>query len=80
MNGIKADAQKRVEQDANLVSRKIKLKRLTRTYDESLLTTDKRYKHYKANEDGLFVRDGLQLLKQYRENGSVKNFEIFKPK
>ena len=42
MNGIKANASKRVQQDVDLVLRKLKLKILGQPYDEVLLAADKR--------------------------------------
>ena len=45
MNGIRAIAKIRVEQDVNLVLKNLKLKNLEQPYDEVLLATGKRYKH-----------------------------------
>ena len=49
MNGIKANARIRAEQDVDLVLKNMKLKILGQQYDEVLLVTDSRYKNYKAN-------------------------------
>ena len=59
MNGIKADARIRVEQDVDLVLKNMKLKILGQPYDEVLMLTDSRYKNYKANEDRIILKDGL---------------------
>ena len=51
MNGIKANALIRVEQDVDLVLKKMKLKFLGQQFDEVIITTDSQFKLYKANED-----------------------------
>ena len=56
MNGIKATARIRVEQDVDLVLKNLKLKVLRQPFDEVLITTDSRYKHYKANEDRIIPK------------------------
>ena len=58
MNGIKANARIRVEQDVDLVLKNIKLKVLGQPYDEVLIMTDSRYKNYKAIEDRINLKDG----------------------
>ena len=63
MNGINAYAPIRVEQDADLVLKNLKLKILDQPHDETLLTTDKRYEHYKTNENLKIFRDGLLFRK-----------------
>ena len=80
MNGIKADARIRVEQDVNLVLRNVKLKLLGQPYDEVLMVTDSRYKNYKANEDRIIFKDGLLLRKYFGETGSVRYYQILIPK
>ena len=45
-----------------------------------LLTTDRRFKHYKANEDRIILKDGLLFRKYYEETGSVKYHLILIPK
>ena len=64
-NGIKASARIRVEQDADLVLKNLKLKILGQPHDDVLLATDRRYKHYKANEDRINLKDGLLFRKYY---------------
>ena len=64
IKGIKASARIRVEQDADLVLKNLKLKILSQTYDVVLLSTDRRVKHYKANEDRIIFKDGL-LFRKY---------------
>ena len=72
LHGIKANARIRVERDADLLLKNLKLKILGQPYDEVLLTTDKRFKHYKANEDRIILKDGLLLRKYYGDTGNVK--------
>ena len=80
INGIKANARIRVEQDADLVLKNLKLKILGQPHDDVLLTTDRRFKHYKANEDRIILKDGLLFRKDYGETGSVKYYQILIPK
>ena len=80
INGTKASAQIRVEQDADLVLRTPKLKIVGQTHDDVLLSTDRRSKHYKANEELIILRDGLLFRKYYGETGSVKYYQILIPK
>ena len=77
---IKASARIRVEQDADLVLKNLKLKILGQPYDDVLLTTDRRFKHYKANEDRIFLKDGILFREYYGETGSVKYYQILIPK
>ena len=80
LHGIKANARIRVEQDADLLLKNLKLKILGQPYDEVLLTTDIRFKHYKANEDRIIFKDGLLLWKYYGDTGNVKYYQILIPK
>ena len=64
LHGIKANARIRVEQDSDLVLKNLKLKILGQPYDDVFLTADRRFKHYKANEDRIILKDGL-LLRKY---------------
>ena len=80
INGIKASARIRVEQDADLVLKNPKLKILGQPHDDVLLATDRRYKHYKANEDRIILKDGLLFRKYYGKTGSVKYYQILIPK
>ena len=57
-HGIKANARIRVEQDADLVLKNLKLKILGQPHDNVLLTTDRRFRHYKANENSIILKDG----------------------
>ena len=72
--GVKANARIRVEQDADSVLKSLKLKRPEQPHDNVLLTTDRRFKHYKANEDRITLKDGLLFRKNYGETGSVKDY------
>ena len=80
MNGIKANARTRVEQDADLVVKNMKLKILGQPYDEVLMPTDSQYKNYKANEDRIILKDGLLFRKNFGETSSVKYYKILIPK
>ena len=80
MNGIKANARMRVEQDVDLVLKNFKLKILGQPYDEVLIMTDSRYKTYKANEDRIILKDGLFFRKYFGETGSVKYYQFLTPK
>ena len=44
------------------------------------MTTERRFKHYKANEDRIILEDGLLFRKHYGETGSVKYYQILIPK
>ena len=76
MNGIKANARIRVEQDVDLVLTNKKLKILGQPYDEVLIMTDSRYKNYKANEDRIILKPGLLFRKYFGETGSVKYYQL----
>ena len=80
LHGIKANARIRVEQDADLVLKNLTLKILGPPYDDVLSTTDRRFKHYKANEDRIILKDGLLLRKYYGDTGSVKYYQLLIPK
>ena len=74
LHGIKTNARIRVEQDADLVLKNPKLKILGQPHDDVLLTTDRRFTHYKANEDRIILKDGLLLRKYYGDTGSVQYY------
>ena len=59
MNGIKANARIRAEQDVDVVLMNLKLKILGQLHDEVLMMTDSRYENYKAIEDRIKLKDGL---------------------
>ena len=80
LHGNKANARIRLEQDADLVLKNLKLKILGQPHDDVLLTTDSRFKHYKAIEDRIFLKDGLLFQTHYGESGSVKYYQILIPK
>ena len=65
MNGIKANARIRVEQDVDLVLKNMKLKILGQPHDEVFLMTDSRYKNYRANEDHISLKGGLLFRKKF---------------
>ena len=80
INGIKANARIRIEQDVGLVLKNMKLKILGQPYDEVLIMTDSRYKNYKANEDRIILKDGLLFRKYFGETGNVKYYQNLIPK
>ena len=80
MSSIKATARIRVEQDVDFVLKNLKLKILGQPFDEVLIMTDSRYKHYKTNEDRIILKDGLLYRKFFGETGSVKYYQILIPK
>ena len=80
INSIKATARIRVEQDVDLVLKNLKLKILGQPFDEVLIMTDSRYKHYKTNENRIILKDGLLYRKYFGETGSVKYYQILIPK
>ena len=80
MSGIKATAHTRVEQDVDLVLKSSKLKIFSQAHNEVLLTTDRRFKHYKLNEDGIIAKDGPLFTKHYGRTGSVKYYQNLKQK
>ena len=80
INGIRANAPVRVEQNADSLLKNSKLKNFGQPHDDVLSTTDRRFKHYKANEDRIILKDGLLFRKHYGETSSVKNYQIVIPK
>ena len=80
MSSIKATARIQVEQDVDLVLKNLKLKILGQPFDEVLIMTNSRYKHYKTNEDRIILKDGLLYRKYFGETGSVKYYQILIPK
>ena len=80
MNGTKANARIPAEQDVNFVLKNMKLQVLGPPHDEVLMMTDSRYQNYKANEDRIFLKDGLLFWKNFGETGIVKYYQILIPK
>ena len=80
IHGIKANAGIRVEQDSDLVLKNQKLKILGQPHDVVLLSTDRRFRHYKAIADRIILKVELLFRKNYGETGSVKNYQILIPK
>ena len=58
----------------------LKLKILGQPYDGVLITTDKRFKHYRAIEDRIILKDGLLFRKYYAETGNIQYYQILIPK
>ena len=80
MNGIKANARIRVEQDVDLHLKNMKFKVLGQPYVEVLIMTDSRYKNYKASEDRIILKDGLLVRKFFGKAGSIIYYQILIPK
>ena len=80
INGIQAKARIRVEQDADLVLKNLKLKKFGQPHQDVLLATYRRFRYYKANEDRIILKDGLLFRKYYGDTGSVKHYQVLIPK
>ena len=80
MNGIRANARIRVEQDVYFVLKNKKTKILGHPHDEVIMMTDSRYKYYKANEDRVILKDGLLFRENFGEKGSAKYCQTLIPK
>ena len=59
INGIQANAQIRVEQDADPVLKNLKLTKFSQPLDDKLMTTNRLFKHNKANGDRISLKDGV---------------------
>ena len=79
-NAIKANVRIRIEQDVDLSLKTFEPKILGQTYDEVILTTDRRYKQYKANKDRIILKGGLTFRKEYGKTGIVKYYQVLIPK
>ena len=79
-SGIKANLRRRVEQDVDLVLKNMKQKILGQPHGEVLVTTDSRYKHYKANEDRIILKDGRLFRQYFGETSGVKYYQLLIPK
>ena len=80
MDGIKANTRLRVKKHVDLVLKNLKLKVLGPIQNEVLLITDPRYKHYKAKEHRIILKDGLLFRKFFGETSSIKYYQLLKPK
>ena len=80
INGFKANARRRIEQDSDLVLKNLKLNILGHLHDDMLSTMDRRFKNYKENDDSIILKDCLLFRKYYGETGSVKYYQFFIPK
>ena len=80
MNGIKAKRRRRVKQDVDLVLKNPNLKTLGQPHDEVLNTAHPRYKHYKASEDRIILKDGLLFRRHFGETDIAKHYQILIPK
>ena len=76
MKGIEANARIWRGQDSDLVFKNMKLKNLRQPHDEVLITTDSRYKHYKAIEDRINLKGGL-IFRKNLEKRVVSNTTNF---
>ena len=80
INGIQANAQMGVAQNADLVLKNLKLEIIGQPHDNVPLTTDRRFKHYKAIEERNILKSGLVIRKYYGETSIVKYYQIVIPK
>ena len=80
MNGIKRNARIRVERDVDVVLKNTEQKILGQPHDEVVITTDPRYKLYKAKEDRITLKDGLLFRIYFGVTVSVKHYQIPIPK
>ena len=80
INGIQANAQMGVAQNADLVLKNLKLEIFGQPQDNVPLTTDRRFKHYKANEERNILKSGLVIRKYYGETSIVKYYQFLIPK
>ena len=71
LNRTKANARKRIKQGVDLVLNNSKLKTLGQPQHDVLLTTYI-FKHYKAYEDRIILKDGLLFGKTGGEVSSIK--------
>ena len=77
---MKANARIQVDQDADLVLKKPKLKRFDQPHDDVRMTTDRRLRHHKANDDRIILKGGL-LFREYNvETGCAKYYQTLIPK
>ena len=78
MNGIKAKARIRVEQDVDLVLKNMKLKILGQPHDEVLMMTDSRYKTTNQMKIAYFLKVAFYseniLEKQVASNTTKNSF------
>ena len=74
MNQIKANARKRVGKDVDLLLKNLKLKILGQPYDEVLITTDRRYKHFKAKENHIILKEGRLFRQNIGDTGKAKYY------
>ena len=80
INGIKANARIRIEQDADIVLKNLKSKIFDEPHDDVLLTTDRRFKHYKAIGDRIIIKDGLLFQKYHGKTVGIEYYQILIPK
>ena len=59
MNEIEGNAPVRKEKNVGVALKNLKLRILGQPHDEVLLTTNRRYKLHKANEDRMFFRNAF---------------------
>ena len=69
-----------VEQDVDLVMKKLKLKLLRQPHDEVLLTRDRRLEHYNANGDHNIHKNWLFFRKMTENLVIIQNYQFLMPK
>ena len=78
-HAVKEKARIGLEQDVDIILKTLNLKTLGQPHDEVLLTTDKRFQHYKANGDRIILKEELLYRKYYGETGTIKYYQILVP-
>ena len=71
---IKANARVRVKQDVDKVFQILELKILGQPHGEVLLTTERLFKHYEANESRILLKEEILFQKYFGETGSFKHY------
>ena len=76
MNGTMANVQILKEHGIDLLSKNLILKVLGQANEEVLITTNPRYKQYKANEDRKNLEVNQMFRQFYGKTGSVKYYQL----
>ena len=79
MNGIRANARIRAEQDVDLALKNMKVKIQGQPHDGVLMMTDSRYKNNKANEDRINLEDGLLFRKNLEKQVTSETTRFLSP-
>ena len=77
---MKTNARVRLEQNVDLLLKYSKLNLIRKPRNEVLLTIERQFKHQKANEDRIVLKDGLLFWKNNGESGRAKELQNLNPK